>query len=114
VHAIECLTGLATEQVASTLKMQAVAPRIKQLQAKYPNDQEKIQLETARVYRESGVNPLAGCLPTLATIPVFIGLYRCVRLFTCIACSLATDHAGSSATDHDLFLHTRKKHLQGS
>lgn len=34
------------------------------------------QIETARLYKEAGVNPLAGCLPTLATIPVFIGLYR--------------------------------------
>lgn len=35
-----------------------------------------LQIETARLYKEAGVNPLAGCLPTLATIPVFIGLYR--------------------------------------
>lgn len=38
--------------------------------------QEKIQLETARLYKLAGINPLAGCLPTLATIPVWIGLYR--------------------------------------
>ncbi|MCO5594408.1 hypothetical protein L7F22_048438 [Adiantum nelumboides] len=38
--------------------------------------QERIQLETARLYKQAGVNPLAGCLPTLATIPVWIGLYR--------------------------------------
>ena len=34
------------------------------------------QVETAKLYQSAGVNPLAGCLPTLATIPVFIGLYR--------------------------------------
>lgn len=33
-------------------------------------------METARLYKQAGINPLAGCLPTLATIPVFIGLYR--------------------------------------
>jgi membrane protein insertase Oxa1/YidC/SpoIIIJ len=33
-------------------------------------------VETARLYKQAGINPLAGCLPTLATIPVFIGLYR--------------------------------------
>jgi YidC/Oxa1 family membrane protein insertase len=38
--------------------------------------QERIQLETARLYKQAGVNPLAGCLPTLATLPVWIGLYR--------------------------------------
>lgn len=39
-----------------------------------------LQLETARLYQQAGVNPLAGCLPTLATIPVFIGLYRALTL----------------------------------
>jgi hypothetical protein len=34
------------------------------------------QIETARLYKVAGVNPLAGCLPTIATIPVFIGLYK--------------------------------------
>ena len=34
------------------------------------------QVETAKLYQTAGVNPLAGCLPTLVTIPVFIGLYR--------------------------------------
>ncbi|GMN49089.1 hypothetical protein TIFTF001_018255 [Ficus carica] len=38
--------------------------------------QERIQLETARLYKLASINPLAGCLPTLATIPVWIGLYR--------------------------------------
>jgi hypothetical protein len=64
-------------QMESTLAMQAVAPRVKELQAKYANDPETLQLETARMYKSAGINPLAGCLPTLATIPVFIGLYRC-------------------------------------
>ncbi len=49
---------------------------MKELQAKYADDPETLQLETARMYKEAGVNPLAGCLPTLATIPVFIGLYN--------------------------------------
>ena len=41
-----------------------------------PLFKERIQLETSRLYRQAGVNPLAGCLPTLATIPVWIGLYQ--------------------------------------
>jgi len=53
--------------------LQALQPRVKELQAKFANDQQALQLETARLYKEAGVNPLAGCLPTLATIPVFIG-----------------------------------------
>lgn len=71
---------LSKAQVESTMSMQALQPRVRELQARYKNDPEKLQLETARVYREAGVNPLAGCLPTIATIPVFIGLYKCVGL----------------------------------
>lgn len=63
-------------QVESTMAMQVLQPRIKDVQNKYKNDQEKMQLEVARIYKEAGVNPLAGCLPTLATLPVWIGLYR--------------------------------------
>lgn len=33
-------------------------------------------MQVAQLYKEAGVNPLAGCLPTLATLPVWIGLYR--------------------------------------
>jgi len=67
---------LSAKQVQSTLALQALQPQVKELQAKYANDTEKLQLETARLYQTNQVNPLAGCLPTLVTIPVFIGLYR--------------------------------------
>ena len=62
------------------MAVQALQPSIKSLQAKYANDPERLQLETARLYKQANVNPLAGCLPTLATIPVFIGLYRALTL----------------------------------
>lgn len=58
------------------MAIQALQPRVKEIQAKYAAEPETLQLETARLYKEAGVNPLAGCLPTLATIPIFIGLYK--------------------------------------
>ncbi|KAL6626746.1 hypothetical protein ACP70R_030472 [Stipagrostis hirtigluma subsp. patula] len=67
---------LTKKQVESTLAMQNLQPQIKAIQQRYAGNQERIQLETARLYRQAGVNPLAGCLPTLATIPVWIGLYQ--------------------------------------
>ncbi|MEW5297618.1 MAG: hypothetical protein WDW38_006791 [Sanguina aurantia] len=67
---------LSKTQMESTIGLQALQPAVKELQAKYANSPENLQIETARLYKEAGVNPLAGCLPTLATIPVFIGLYR--------------------------------------
>jgi YidC/Oxa1 family membrane protein insertase len=56
--------------------MRSLQPQVKAIQERYAGDQERIQLETARLYKLSGVDPLAGCLPTLVTIPVWIGLYR--------------------------------------
>ncbi|KAK9940466.1 hypothetical protein M0R45_017127 [Rubus argutus] len=67
---------LTKQQVESTLAMQNLQPKIKAIQERYKGNQERIQLETSRLYRQAGVNPLAGCLPTLATIPVWIGLYQ--------------------------------------
>jgi YidC/Oxa1 family membrane protein insertase len=55
---------------------QALQPQIKALQKQYAYDKERLQMETARLYQDNKVNPLAGCLPTLATLPVWIGLYR--------------------------------------
>lgn len=67
---------LSKQQVESTMAIQNLQPKIKAIQQKYAGNQEMIQLETAKLYKQAGVNPLAGCLPTLATIPVWIGLYR--------------------------------------
>ncbi|KAL3850690.1 hypothetical protein ACJIZ3_012572 [Penstemon smallii] len=67
---------LTKQQVESTMAMQNLQPKIKAIQQRYAGNQERIQLETSRLYTQAGVNPLAGCLPTLATIPVFIGLYQ--------------------------------------
>ncbi|XP_051134483.1 inner membrane protein PPF-1, chloroplastic isoform X2 [Andrographis paniculata] len=67
---------LTKKQVESTLAMQNLQPKIKAIQQRYAGNQERIQLETSRLYKQAGVNPLAGCFPTLATIPVWIGLYQ--------------------------------------
>ncbi|EEF47589.1 conserved hypothetical protein [Ricinus communis] len=67
---------LTKKQVESAMAMRSLQPQIKAIQQQYAGNQEKIQLETARLYKLAGINPFAGCLPTLATIPVWIGLYR--------------------------------------
>ncbi|XP_015631159.1 ALBINO3-like protein 1, chloroplastic isoform X2 [Oryza sativa Japonica Group] len=67
---------LTKKQVESAIAMRSLQPQVKAIQERYAGDQERIQLETARLYKLSDVDPLAGCLPTLVTIPVWIGLYR--------------------------------------
>jgi len=56
-------------------RMQALAPKLKELQAKHKEQPEKLQTETFAMYREYGVNPFGGCLPALIQMPVFFSLY---------------------------------------
>jgi YidC/Oxa1 family membrane protein insertase len=56
-------------------RMQALAPKIKELQAKYKDQPEKVSAETMSLYRDYGVNPFGGCLPALVQMPVFFSLY---------------------------------------
>ncbi|KAJ9507290.1 hypothetical protein QJQ45_006269 [Haematococcus lacustris] len=67
---------LTKQQVESQLAVQSLKPRIDLIKARYGEDKDRVSKETSLLYEQAGVNPLAGCLPTLATIPIFIGLYR--------------------------------------
>ena len=69
---------LTKTQLESTNKMQAMAPAIKEIQLKYQSNPEVMNQKIAEFYQVNEINPLAGCLPSLVQIPVFIGLYRAV------------------------------------
>jgi YidC/Oxa1 family membrane protein insertase len=69
---------LNTAQFKSMMAMQKVAPQLKKLQAKYKEDQPKLQSEMAALYKQHNVNPLAGCLPLLAQMPVLFSVYYVV------------------------------------
>jgi YidC/Oxa1 family membrane protein insertase len=76
---IKALTfPLTKTQLEGTSKMQAMQPAIKELQAKYQSNPEVMNQKIAEFYKENEINPLAGCIPSLVQIPVFIGLYRSV------------------------------------
>ncbi len=63
----------------SMKKMQELKPLMDKLKEKYPDDPQKQQQETMKLYKEHKVNPMSGCLPLLAQIPVFIALYNMLR-----------------------------------
>lgn len=65
-------------QLSSTSKMQMLQPTIKDIQSKYQSNPEVMNQKIAEVYQTNEINPLAGCLPAFAQIPIFIGLYRAV------------------------------------
>ena len=69
-------------QVRSMRKMQEFQPEIAKLRKKYANDRQKQAEEMQRLQKDHGVNPVAGCLPVLVQVPVFIGLFQVLRNFT--------------------------------
>jgi YidC/Oxa1 family membrane protein insertase len=75
------LVPLAVKQIHSMQNMQRLAPQMKEIQRKYKNDKQRQQEEMMRFYRENNVNPAASCLPLVAQIPVFLGLYYSLRHF---------------------------------
>ncbi|WP_054815204.1 membrane protein insertase YidC [Nocardia arizonensis] len=68
-------------QVRTTKQMQELQPQIKELQKKYKNDRQKMATEMQKLQKEHGFNPLMGCLPVLAQVPVFLGLFHVLRSF---------------------------------
>jgi len=71
---------VAQRQFASMAAMRAIQPKMKALQERYKDDKQKLQEETMKLYKEEGVNPLAGCLPIFLQIPVFFALYKVLTL----------------------------------
>lgn len=63
----------------SMKRMQAIQPELKKLREKYKKDPKKLQEKQMLLYREHKVNPLAGCIPMVIQIPVFIGLFTVLR-----------------------------------
>lgn len=72
------MAPIMARQMKSMKKMGELQPRIKEIQAKYPDDRQKQSEAMMGLYREAGVSPfsmMAGCFPMLLQLPVFIGFY---------------------------------------
>lgn len=92
------LIPLTYRQLKGMRALQALQPQIKEIQAKYKNDRQRMQQEMMRFYQENKVNPLASCIPLLAQIPVFITLFYVLRheLPADIGCEAG--HCGAEAS----------------
>lgn len=71
-----CMFPISRNQAKSMAKMQVLKPEMDRLKEKYKGDQQKQAAAMQDLYRKHGVNPLAGCLPMLIQLPIFLGLYR--------------------------------------
>lgn len=70
------LYPLTYKGMLSMQKMKDLAPRVKELQAKYKGDPQRMNAAMMEMYRKHGANPLGGCFPLLLQIPVFFAIYR--------------------------------------
>ena len=69
------LWPLNQKAMESGIRMQAVAPLLKETQDRHKNDPERLQREMMRIYKENKVNPFGGCLPMLLPMPVLLALF---------------------------------------
>ncbi len=70
------LIPLFVKQIKSSRNMQLLQPRVRELQKKYGHDRERLAQEQMALYKETGTNPLASCLPLIVQMPIFLALFR--------------------------------------
>ncbi len=73
------LMPLTLKATRSTIKMTQMQPELKKLQKKHKDDRETLNAEMMKLYQEQGINPVGGCLPMLAQLPVFLVLFQVLR-----------------------------------
>lgn len=71
---------LTVQQFRSSKAMQALQPQLNELKKLHGKDKEKLMQEQMRLYKENRVNPMAGCLPMLIQLPIWIGLYQALYI----------------------------------
>jgi len=76
------LVPLFVKQIHAQRKMSEHAPHLQELRKKYKGDKQRLQEETMKFYKENGVNPLAGCLPMIPQMIIFLSLFSVLRKIT--------------------------------
>jgi YidC/Oxa1 family membrane protein insertase len=72
------LIPLFVKQIKASRNMQLIQPKVKELQKKFGHDRERLAQETMKLYKDSGTNPFASCLPILLQMPIFFALFRLI------------------------------------
>ena len=73
------MVPLFIKQMHTTRAMSSLQPQMAALRKKYKNDKQTLNQETMKLYQEAGVNPLMGCLPVVAQLPLFFSLFSVLR-----------------------------------
>ena len=72
------LIPLFVKQIKSSRNMQLLQPKIKELQKKYGHDRERLTQEQMKLWKDTGTNPFASCMPLILQMPVFFALFRTI------------------------------------
>ena len=100
-----CLWPLGVSQQRSMRDMQVLQPKMKQIQERYKNDPQMMQRKMMEFYKEHKFNPMAGCLPLLIQMPIFILLY---------AALISPQFIQEAGNSHFLFINRLDTTLRGS
>jgi YidC/Oxa1 family membrane protein insertase len=73
------MVPLFIKQRNSMQKMQSHMPQLQEIRKRYKNDKTRLNEETMKFYKENGINPLGGCLPLVAQLPVFWSLFNVLK-----------------------------------
>jgi YidC/Oxa1 family membrane protein insertase len=100
---------LTVKSIRSMKAMQALQPQINSLRSKYRSEPRKLQEETMALYRKHHVNPMGGCLPMVAQVPIFYALYLALSVsvelqnapFLCIGRAFGVDLWICDLATHD-------------
>lgn len=101
-----CLIPLFVKQIKATRAMQTLQPEMKKIQERYKNDKQRQSEEMMKLYKDSGTNPLASCLPILLQSPFFFALYHVLN-------SIASNKT-SGYIDEALLASAQKAHIIGA
>lgn len=78
--AVKALTfPLNWKQMESTMKMQAINPKIQAIREEYKDNPSVINQMTAKLYKDEKINPLLGCAPIFLQLPIWLALYRALQ-----------------------------------
>jgi YidC/Oxa1 family membrane protein insertase len=90
------LIPLFVKQIKASRNMQLIQPKVKELQKKYGHDRERLAQETMKLYKDSGTNPFASCLPIILQMPIFFTLFRLIN-------AASNEKAHGFLTSHQAF-----------
>ena len=76
-----CVSPLNLRSRRSTMRMTTLQPKMRELQEKYKNDQEKLNQKLQELYRQEGVSPMGGCLPMVISMFILFAMFYALRTF---------------------------------